>query len=46
MLWPKGKSAVMNNVCKSEEGGEERNERGRGKLFTTTPALPFLRSSV
>lgn len=47
----KGKSAVMNNVCKSEEGvkggreyGGERNGRGRGKLFTTfLPALPFLR---
>lgn len=45
----KGKSAVMNNVCKSEEGGSKggRNGRGRGKLFTTfLPALPFLRTLV
>lgn len=41
----KGKSAVMNNVCKSEEGGSEGKELGGGcgKLFTTfLPALPFL----
>ncbi len=49
----KGKSAVMNNVCKSEEGVKggrecgERNGRGREKLFTTfLRALPFLRLSA
>lgn len=50
----KGKSAVMNNVCKSEEGvkgGREgvkgKKRRGRGKLFTTfLPALPFLRPDI
>lgn len=36
----KGKSVVMNNVCKKEGGRErnwewERNGRGPGKLFTT-----------
>lgn len=41
----KGKSAVMNNVCKSEEGAEggrgfkQRNGRGCKKLFTTF--LPY-----
>lgn len=45
----KGKSAVMNNVCKSEEGAEggrelgrefkQRNWRGCRKLFTTF--LPY-----
>lgn len=43
----KGKSAVMNNVCKRQEGGSQGKEMGggRGKLFTTfLPALPFLQS--
>lgn len=47
----RGKSAVMNNVCKSGEGGREgvgeEMGGGAGKLFTTfLPALPLLQSGL
>lgn len=43
----KGKSAVMNNVCKSEEGVKGGREHGRGKKETGGGAGScLLRSSL